>query len=258
MSKLNELVEWLCRERHEYVLAGDTIRAIVVISILTKARSLLAEEAAEKKADEAHAKELEESMTAAIKERMAEEAAQKPTENTGLISSLRELLNKLDDSLMDKFQCLSAIGIWGENTLPHYKPKPTAPASLANSVREFYGWLKIRRIDLQEKVVSDNDPSLKIKKDMLDEVIGAAYRISPNYHTPTESIAEEPLPVLADNEGYWVNANSNGYIWHIYLGAKGGMGKKEEPWFEAKTYAAAEAKARQFLESLSDRKEEKK
>ena len=69
---------------------------------------------------------------------------------------------------------------------------------------------------------------------------------------------EEPLAVLADRKGYVISridGRSDGdYKWAIGMTFQDEEGN-EGKWkgFEAPTYAAAEAKARKYLESLPDK-----
>jgi hypothetical protein len=120
--------------------------------------------------------------------------------------------------------------------------KPTAPASLVE--------------DYDAGLLNDyGGGKVGWWHDYIREVLTACnehWREALSRYTPTESIAEEALAVLADRMGYDTtrydhNHNDDGFFYiklHGYPPAQKFMGI---------TYAAAEAKARQYLESLPDK-----
>lgn len=64
----------------------------------------------------------------------------------------------------------------------------------------------------------------------------------------------DPLPVIADRKGYWVNVNSNGYVWRMFCGPKDtSKPMADDIAFEGKSYEDVEVKMREHLESLPDR-----
>ena len=65
---------------------------------------------------------------------------------------------------------------------------------------------------------------------------------------------DEPLAVLADKKGWWIDAMGNTTDeWFIQI--KRGRAYENKGWesFEDDTYAKAESKAREYLEGLEDK-----
>jgi hypothetical protein len=208
MSKLNELMEW-----HNKVVEGGYFPPSNLI--MDKARSLLAEEAAQKPTNTA------EKPMALTKDNLV-----------GLIRKFMtdKALNGYDKSEILAERILSMSG------------KATAPASLVDELREW--WM------IKPKSFIEGQKKANKFLSILDR------------YTPTDSIAEEPLAVLAQRkdriiwiEGPYKPAVKKGWTIHI-LNHEQHHHSIEIAW--GRTYAASEAKARQYLESLSDHKEEKK
>lgn len=80
------------------------------------------------------------------------------------------------------------------------------------------------------------------------------------YHGPTPSTPEiEPLAVLADRKGFWLNINQHNGLWHIGGSIKHMVAnnKKSDFYEECHTYSATESKARAYLMALPDKGVEK-
>jgi len=181
MSKLNELVEWLDEESRKYKVQNAGIlngivrgKEITRQFILDKARSLL-----------------------------AEEAAQKPTAPPSVIEY----------------------------------PCPTCGEA---------------RFETERRIDGDSWCRNGHKHPTKDFIC----------HAPTESIVEEPLAVLAKRKGFWktitlngVDSMANGFV-SVEIEREVFDIRKEpkrSDMFVARTHAAAEAKARQYLNGIPDR-----
>lgn len=117
----------------------------------------------------------------------------------------------------------------------------------------------IKEIEKEYKSISrymrDSDSYYRGKADGLDIAAGILSR----HPAPAEV---EPLAVLADRKGCWIKSIIN-YApdlpvkneWYLTIGQEGEdiMGCPKEEIFCTSTYAAAEAKAREYLNGLPDK-----
>ena len=284
MSKLNELVEW-----HYKVVEGGYFPPSNLI--MDKARSLLAEEAAQKPTIDGNTSDGYHTFNELYDHRIAlyldivaqnsewfwkskkhEDGSEFPgwfilggNMGTGDIS-YHLPLDKWD---MAKCKEIPLGKKWDGHTakdvveriLRHSQApntsRPTAPASLVDELLSGIN-MALDKMRKEPKVLT-----MEAKghyEGCWDTYMGFKKILS--RYTPTESIAEEPLAVLAQRkdriiwiEGPYKPAGKKGWTIHV-LNHEQHHYSIEIIW--GRTYAAAEAKARQYLESLPDHKEEKK
>ena len=172
---------------------------------------------------------------------LAEEAAQKPAAD--LWGQHKQMIKLAQDNGM------TLAANWAVNMSGRtFSERPTAPAD--RGLREAL-----------QRVIDEHELTSNTKAQQI--LAGICQALDDNPATPTESIAEEPLAVLADRKGFYsieiLPPTNDVEDWDISLCTElsDNEGSQREKWFDAPTYSAAEAKARKWLNALPNLQEKK-
>ena len=150
-------------------------------------------------------------------------------------------------SALQKMSFLFPVGV-SKITITIQKEETGAVAILGDGIQVLKNPLAhgghpptIREIGIVQELRAYLDKNRGIDQyDDLDEILSRHAKV------------EEPLAVVADRKGYYIGLiTKSGHLpWYIQVRSKGFDSGSN---FEAPTYAEAEAKAREFLNTLTDK-----